>query len=84
MVYEKNSFSHLYSRSHGLAMDFTVKTLITGERVSQDDWTYRYFFDAIDDILWNELKDYFGGNITREQPYDHLRNRIGLYLNEQL
>ncbi len=36
-----------------------------------------------DDILWNELKDYFGGNITREQLYDHLRNRIGLYLNEQ-
>lgn len=34
------------------------------------------------DILYEELEDYFSGEITEDMLIDHLNNRVGLYLKE--
>lgn len=42
----------------------------------------KYFPEELNDILWEELEQYFSGDITEDMLIDHLENRVGLYLNE--
>ena len=37
----------------------------------------------LDDILYEELEQYFNGIITEDMLIDHLESRVGLYLNER-
>lgn len=37
----------------------------------------------LDDILYEELEQYFNGTITEDALIDHLESRVGLYLNER-
>ncbi len=37
---------------------------------------------ALEELMWEELTEYFKGNITQEQVTDHLKNRIMLYIEE--
>ena len=37
----------------------------------------------LDDILYEELEQYFNGTITEDMLIDHLESRVGLYLNER-
>ena len=36
----------------------------------------------LEELMWEELTEYFNGNITREQVIDHLKKRIRLYFEE--
>lgn len=36
----------------------------------------------LEELMWEELTEYFKGNITREQVTDHLKNRMQLYFEE--
>ena len=44
----------------------------------------KYFSKELRDVVFGELGDYFNGNITKETLVDHLKNRVGLYLNENM
>lgn len=39
--------------------------------------------EELDDILYEELEQYFNGTITEDALIDHLESRVGLYLNER-
>lgn len=42
----------------------------------------KYFPKELRDIIFGELGDYFSGAIAKDALVDHLKNRVGLYLNE--
>lgn len=44
----------------------------------------KYFPGQLRDILYEELDAYLSGGIAREALIDHLSNRVGLYLNENM